>query len=175
MRAVIQRVREAEVTVDGTSVGRIGRGLVVLAGLARDDGDDDIAWMARKIAGLRVFDDGTTERSVVEIGGTVLAVSQFTLLADCRKGRRPSYDHAMPAEAATALFARFRALRALRARAAVGRRRRRDGIVRCGHAGANRERRSVHLGHRFDSRGGVIVRSLDTGTLTLTGSSRFLY
>ena len=107
MRAVIQRVREAEVTVDGTSVGRIGRGLVVLAGLARDDDDDDIVWMARKIAGLRVFDDGTTERSVVEIGGAVLAVSQFTLLADCRKGRRPSYDHAMPAEAAAALFARF--------------------------------------------------------------------
>ena len=90
MRVVVQRVREAEVTVDGTSVGRIGRGLVRARGLAVGDGEDDIAWMARKIAGLRVFDDGTTlQRSVVEIGGAVLAVSQFTLLADCRKGRRP--------------------------------------------------------------------------------------
>jgi D-aminoacyl-tRNA deacylase len=109
VRVVVQRVREAEVTVDGVSVGRIGRGLVLLAGLAKDDDETAVQWMARKIAGLRIFDDAThgMQASVVEIGGDVLAVSQFTVMADCRKGRRPSYDGAMPAEKAAALFDRF--------------------------------------------------------------------
>jgi D-tyrosyl-tRNA(Tyr) deacylase len=97
------------VTVDGASVGRIGRGLVLLVGLAVGDGPDDVAWMARKIAGLRLFDgdDGALQASVVEVGGEVLAVSQFTLLADARKGRRPSFDGALPAAAAAPLFAVF--------------------------------------------------------------------
>ena len=109
MRAVVQRVREAEVVVGDESVGRIGRGLVVLAGLGRGDGAVEVAWMARKIAGLRVFDalESRGEQSVVEAGAEVLVISQFTLLADCRKGRRPSYDAAMPAEQASALFDRF--------------------------------------------------------------------
>ncbi|MCC6764176.1 MAG: D-tyrosyl-tRNA(Tyr) deacylase [Deltaproteobacteria bacterium] len=109
MRVVIQRVREAEVTVAGESVGRIGTGLLVLAGLGRDDGESDVAWMARKIVGLRLFDDpsSSTQRSVIEADGELLAISQFTLLADCGKGRRPSYDRAMAAGAAAALFARF--------------------------------------------------------------------
>lgn len=109
MRVVVQRVLEAEVLVDGVSVGRIGRGLALLVGLAVGDDQRDVEWMARKVAGLRVFDDGTVgaERSVVEIEGEVLAVSQFTLSADCRKGRRPSFDRAMPADDAAPLFERF--------------------------------------------------------------------
>lgn len=110
MRIVAQRVSEAEVTVDGASVGRIARGLLLLVGLGVDDGLEQVRWMAGKIAGLRVFDDATgapSRLSVVEAGGAVLAVSQFTLLADCRKGRRPSYDGAMAAESACDLFERF--------------------------------------------------------------------
>lgn len=105
----MQRVREAEVVVDGRAISRIARGLVVLAGLERDDGHDDVAWMAQKIAGLRVFDDprSPSQASVVEVGAETLAISQFTLLADCRKGRRPSYDRAMPAAAAALLFEQF--------------------------------------------------------------------
>jgi D-tyrosyl-tRNA(Tyr) deacylase len=106
---VVQRVREAEVVVGDESVGRIGRGLAILAGLGRDDGVTEVAWMARKIAGLRVFDttDSSLQYDVVEARAEVLAISQFTLLADCRKGRRPSYDHAMPFERAAALFEQF--------------------------------------------------------------------
>jgi D-aminoacyl-tRNA deacylase len=109
MKVVVQRVREAAVTVDGATVGSIGPGLVLLVGIATGDGPDEAAWMARKIAGLRLFDDadGPLQRSVVEIGGGVLAVSQFTLLADSRKGRRPSFDGAMPARHAEPLFATF--------------------------------------------------------------------
>ena len=109
MRVVVQRVREAEVTVDGASVGSIGHGLVLLVGLAVGDGPAEADWMARKIAGLRLFDDadGPLRRSVGEVGGGVLAVSQFTLLADSRKGRRPSFDRAMPARDAEPLFASF--------------------------------------------------------------------
>lgn len=123
MRVVVQRVRAAEVTVDGVSVGHIGRGLVLLVGLAVGDGPDDVAWMARKIAGLRLFDGaaGALQDSVVEVGGDLLAVSQFTLLADVRKGRRPSFDGAMPAAKAAPLFAVFVArLRELVAVVATG-------------------------------------------------------
>lgn len=110
MRMVAQRVLEAEVTVDAVSVGRIGPGLLLLVGVAAGDGVDQARRLATKIAGLRIFDDETgapSRRSVVETGGAVLAVSQFTLLADCRKGRRPSYDGAMPGAEAEALFDRF--------------------------------------------------------------------
>lgn len=109
MRVVVQRVREAEVVVDDRSVARIGRGLLVLAGLGRTDGPTELAWMARKIVGLRVFDSASDDgqRDVVEVGGELLVVSQFTLLADCRKGRRPSYDRALPADMAMPLFERF--------------------------------------------------------------------
>jgi D-aminoacyl-tRNA deacylase len=124
MRAVVQRVREAEVLVDGGSVGRIGPGLLVFAGIARGDGPDETAWMARKIASLRVFDDEATrsQLSVVEAHAEILAISQFTLLADCRKGRRPSYDDAMSAEVARGIFDGFVAeLRIMLGTVATGR------------------------------------------------------
>lgn len=109
MRVVVQRVREAEVVVDDHSVARIGRGLLVLAGLGRGDGPTELAWMARKVVGLRVFDRASEggQDSVVEVGGELMVVSQFTLLADCRQGRRPSYDRALPADVARPLFERF--------------------------------------------------------------------
>lgn len=125
MRVVAQRVSEAEVTVDGASVGRIGRGLLLLVGLGVDDGLEQVRWMAGKVAGLRVFDDETgapSRSSVVEAGGAILMVSQFTLLADCRKGRRPSYDGAMAAASASNLFERFVGeLRTLVSEVATGR------------------------------------------------------
>jgi D-tyrosyl-tRNA(Tyr) deacylase len=96
VRALVQRVREAAVTVDGRVTGAIGAGLLVLAGLTEGDGAEDRDWLARKIVGLRVFDDdaGVMNRSVLETGGAVLAVSQFTLYASTRKGNRPSYSAA---------------------------------------------------------------------------------
>ena len=111
MRAVIQRVKEAKVTVDGQIVGEIGRGLMVLVGIGREDTFRDIAWMVEKTANLRIFEadtspetdetsEGKLDRSVVDIGGSLLLVSQFTLYGDCRKGRRPSFSDAMaPGEA----------------------------------------------------------------------------
>jgi D-tyrosyl-tRNA(Tyr) deacylase len=105
----VQRVREAEVVVDGVAIAHIDRGLVILAGLGADDGLEDVEWMARKIASLRILDavDSVALRSVVEADAAVLAVSQFTLMADCRKGRRPSYDAAMPSAEAARLFDAF--------------------------------------------------------------------
>ena len=109
MRALVQRVSEAGVRVDGATVGAIGSGLVVLAGMAADDGDDDIDWIARKIIALRIFDDdaGVMNRSVVEAGGDILAVSQFTLYASTRKGNRPSWSGAAPPEIAQPKFDAF--------------------------------------------------------------------
>ncbi len=109
MRAVIQRVTEAGVTVDGESVGAIGRGLLVLLGVARGDTDEDARWLASKCAGLRILEDaeGRMNDAVVESGGAVLLVSQFTLLADCRKGRRPSFTGAEDPKVATAMCDRF--------------------------------------------------------------------
>lgn len=109
MRVVVQRVSEARVTVEGTVVGEIGRGVLVLAGFAVGDGEAEAAWMARKIAGLRIFTDaaGLMNASLADVGGRVLAVSQFTLLGDATKGRRPSFAQAMPPDAAAPLFDRF--------------------------------------------------------------------
>lgn len=96
VRAVVQRVSEARVAVDGEVVGEIGRGLVVLAGCGEGDSEDDARWLADKIAHLRIFedDDGKMNLSALEIGGSVLLVPNFTLYGDCRKGRRPSFTGA---------------------------------------------------------------------------------
>ena len=109
MRALIQRVREARVSVDGRVVGAIGPGLLVLAAVAVDDADADRDWLARKIVALRIFDDaaGVMNRSVVDIDGAILAVSQFTLYASTRKGARPSWSDAAPPEIARPRFDAF--------------------------------------------------------------------
>ena len=109
MRAVVQRVSRAEVRVDGQSVGAIGRGFVVLAGFAPADGEPALAWMAEKLAGLRVFGDaeGKMNLGLAEVGGAMLVVSQFTLYGDASKGRRPSFVAAAPPGQAEALYDRF--------------------------------------------------------------------
>lgn len=109
MRAVVQRVSSASVTVDGEVVGRIGAGMCVLLGIAADDTDADVAYLANKIVGLRIFhdDEGKMNRSLVESGGGMLVVSQFTLYGDCRKGRRPSFIAAAPPERADELYQAF--------------------------------------------------------------------
>lgn len=109
MRAVLQRVREASVTVDGTKVGQIGEGLLVLAGFSDRDDDGTLRFMAEKILNLRIFEDeaGKMNLSLIDSGGALLVVSQFTLYADCRKGRRPSFIGAAKAEHANQLYARF--------------------------------------------------------------------
>ena len=109
MRAVVQRVGRAEVRIEGRTVGRIGRGLLVLVGVATGDTPETGKTLAEKIVNLRLFDDeqGRMNRSLLEAGGAVLCVSQFTLYGDCRKGRRPSYDRAAAPEAARALYESF--------------------------------------------------------------------
>lgn len=109
MRAVVQRVGSASVAVDGVVVGAIGRGLVVLLGVTRTDVQADAAALADKVVGLRVFPAGGSgfDRSVADIGGGVLAVSQFTLYGDLRKGRRPSFTEAAPGEVAEPLYDGF--------------------------------------------------------------------
>jgi D-tyrosyl-tRNA(Tyr) deacylase len=109
MRAVLQRVSRASVDVDGTTIAAIGEGLLVLAGIAADDGDDDARWLARKIATLRVFDDdaGAMNRSLADVGGNVLVVSQFTLYASTKAGARPSWSRAAPPDVAAPAFERF--------------------------------------------------------------------
>jgi D-tyrosyl-tRNA(Tyr) deacylase len=109
MRVVVQRVSRAAVHVDGKAIAAIGRGLLLLVGFTRDDGEADLTWMAEKVANLRVFDDhaGKLNRSLPEVGGQVLAVSQFTLYGDTRKGRRPSFDASAPADMARPLFEKF--------------------------------------------------------------------
>jgi len=106
MRAVIQRVTSARVRVGESVVGEIGAGLLVLLGVGRHDGDADVKYVAAKIRDMRVFEgDGKPmDRSVVDVGGSVLVVSQFTLYGDMRKGRRPSFDDAAPPELARALY-----------------------------------------------------------------------
>ena len=109
MRAVIQRVSEASVSIEGRRQSSIGRGLLVLLGVEDGDTDEDIEWLAGKVARLRVFPDaqGVMNLAVGEVGGEVLVVSQFTLLASTRKGNRPSYSRAAPPETARPLYERF--------------------------------------------------------------------
>lgn len=109
MRAVIQRVKESSVRVDDRIIGQISRGLLVLLGVARGDGSSDADYLANKIANLRIFEDehGKMNRSLLETGGQMLVVSQFTLLGDCRKGRRPSFVAAAEPGQATALYEQF--------------------------------------------------------------------
>ncbi|MFV0437356.1 MAG: D-aminoacyl-tRNA deacylase [Desulfopila sp.] len=109
MRAVVQRAAKARVTAEGTAVGAIGSGMVVLLGIHPDDGEREIRWMADKIVNLRIFADekGKMNRSLKETGGEMLVVSQFTLYADCRKGRRPGYSAAAPPEIAEGLYHAF--------------------------------------------------------------------
>lgn len=112
MRAVVQRVSRAQVEVDGAVVGEVGRGFLVLLGITHDDGEAESALLARKIAGLRVFEDadGKMNLALADVGGAVLAVSQFTLYGDVRKGRRPSFIDAARPEQADPLYRRFCAL-----------------------------------------------------------------
>jgi D-aminoacyl-tRNA deacylase len=124
MRAVVQRVSSASVTVDGEVVGAIERGLCVLLGVADDDTLDDVAYTANKIIGLRIFEDedGKMNRSLEETGGAMLIVSQFTLFGDCRKGRRPSFITAASPEKGNELYEAFvAAVRQQGIEAAMGR------------------------------------------------------
>ena len=109
MRIVVQRVARAQVSVGGGLVSKIGRGLLVLVGVQAGDGEQDARLAAQKIANLRIFEDenGKMNRSVQDVGGEVLVVSQFTLYADCRKGRRPSFTGAARPETAVPLYERF--------------------------------------------------------------------
>ncbi len=112
MRAVVQRVSRGEVKVDGAAVGAVGKGFVVLLGVARGDEEADARALADKVAGLRVFEDpaGKMNLALAEVGGGVLVISQFTLLGDARKGNRPSFIDAAPPEVGDALYQRFCAL-----------------------------------------------------------------
>ncbi len=109
MRACIQRVSEARVTADGVVSGEIGRGFVVLLGVGAHDSADEVIWLADKVVGLRIFEDdaGKMNRSLADVGGAMLVVSQFTLYGDCRKGRRPSFIDAAAPELAERLYEEF--------------------------------------------------------------------
>jgi len=109
MRCVVQRVTEASVTVNGETAGAVGPGLMVLIGVSAEDTDADLKYMAEKVPNLRIFDDenGVMNRSVIDTGGSILAVSQFTLYGDARGGRRPSYIRAAKPDEANALYERL--------------------------------------------------------------------
>lgn len=109
MRAVVQRVTKGKVSIQGETVGEIGQGLVVLLGVGQEDGQEDLEYLASKIVNLRIFydEEGKMNRSVKEVGGQVLVVSQFTLYGDCRKGRRPSFIKAAPPDKANQLYEEF--------------------------------------------------------------------
>lgn len=124
MRAVVQRTLTSSVTSEGVETGRAGMGLTVLLGVAQDDDEKDALYMAEKIANLRIFEDdkGKMNRSLVDIGGDMLVVSQFTLCGDVRHGRRPSFTEAAPPELAEALYEKFvSAVSAMGIRTATGR------------------------------------------------------
>ena len=108
MRAVVQRVTESNVTVDGETVGAIGPGIMVLIGVSTEDTDKDLKYIVEKVPNLRIFDDenGVMNKSLLDVGGSILAVSQFTLYGDARGGRRPSYIHAAKPEIANELYER---------------------------------------------------------------------
>lgn len=110
MRAVVQRVSSGRVSVDGKITGQIGKGLCVFLAASGTDGEAEVEWMAEKITGLRIFEDegGKMNLSVADVGGAVLAVSQFTLYGDCRKGRRPSFTRAGEPEEANRLYELFK-------------------------------------------------------------------
>lgn len=110
MRAVVQRVKSAEVSVDGEVVGGIGEGLLVYVAAGEGDGARDVSYLAKKVSGLRVFpdEDKPMNRSVLDVGGEVLVISQFTLYGDCRKGRRPSFNNAMEPQEAASMIVTFR-------------------------------------------------------------------
>lgn len=112
MKAVVQRVRDATVSVDGAVVGAVERGLLVYLGVGKDDDEGDAAWLAEKIVGLRIFEDaeGKMNLSVSDLSGGIMTISQFTLLADARKGRRPSYGDAAPPKEAERLYEHFKGL-----------------------------------------------------------------
>lgn len=112
MRALIQRVRSGSVSVEGQTVSQIGRGLVILLGVGQGDGEEQARWMAEKIATLRIFEDeqGKTNLSALDVGGEALVVSQFTLYADARKGRRPSFTDAALPDMAAPLVEHFASL-----------------------------------------------------------------
>ncbi|GAA0381586.1 D-aminoacyl-tRNA deacylase [Paenibacillus motobuensis] len=109
MKVVLQRCKEANVTVQGEAVGSIGQGLMLLVGITHEDTEKEAAYLAEKIAGLRIFEDeeGKMNLSVTDIGGAILSVSQFTLYGDCRKGKRPSFIAAARPEQAEPLYNRF--------------------------------------------------------------------
>jgi D-tyrosyl-tRNA(Tyr) deacylase len=109
MRVLLQRVSKASVTVDDAVVGAINHGLVILVGVGHGDGDEQAAWLAKKVTGLRIFEDadGKFNLSILDVGGSALVVSQFTLFADARKGRRPAFIDAAPPEIAEPLVERF--------------------------------------------------------------------
>ena len=109
MRAVIQRVKSAQVCVDGRVSGKIGKGLLVLLGVGKGDGEDDLSFLTSKIPELRIFEDnaGKFNLSLKEVGGEILVVSQFTLFGDCRRGRRPSFTEAEEPSIAKHLYERF--------------------------------------------------------------------
>ena len=121
MRVVLQRVSRGRVTIEGRTAGSIERGLVLLVGFAPTDTEEAVAWMAEKVLGLRIFadDEGKMNRSLEEVAGGVLVVSQFTLYGDARKGRRPSFVDAAPPAVAIPLYERFVALLRERAPGAV--------------------------------------------------------
>lgn len=109
MKAVVQRSKESSVTVDGKVIGRIDKGLVVLLGVRDDDTLTDLEYIVKKVLNLRIFDDenGVMNKSILEVGGDILSISQFTLQADTKKGNRPSYVHAMRGEEAVKLYELF--------------------------------------------------------------------
>jgi D-tyrosyl-tRNA(Tyr) deacylase len=112
MRAVVQRVNKASVVVDGSEVGAVGRGFLVLAGFTSTDDEETLRWMARKIVSLRVFEDaeGKMNLGIESVEGSILVVSQFTLYGDCRKGKRPSFDKSAPPDTAEGLYRKFVAI-----------------------------------------------------------------
>ena len=123
MRAVVQRVKSSSVSIQGETVGEIGKGLLILLGVGNNDTDTDASYLAAKIIGLRVFEDNQDKMnlSVQDISGSILVVSQFTLFGDCRRGRRPSYSEAAKPEEAVKLYEQFvKELRSLGLTVATG-------------------------------------------------------